>query len=225
MSSKSSVIEQLRGSIAAIEGGGAGGERAPLPARSPKAARHPAGRVSFAAAASSLKPESPTGSEAAHVSSAEPSTLEEQADEAYQKVLRCVSVREQSTARMRDKLMRAGFAPEAADRAIERACRVGALDDVRYAEALVRATLAAGKGLRFAEAEIEELGIDVSALDAYRDHLDAGEGDEVARALAAIRARPPRAKNKREAAFRRCVAKGFSSDVATSAARIWCEEG
>ncbi|WP_165054944.1 MULTISPECIES: regulatory protein RecX [unclassified Adlercreutzia] len=155
----------------------------------------------------------------------ESNVIEEQADKAYQKVLRCVSVREQSTARMREKLLRAGFDPAAADHAIERACRAGALDDVRYAEALVRATLAAGKGLRFAEAEIEELGVDVNALDAYRDHLDADDGDEVARALAAIKARPPRAKNKREAAFRRCVAKGFSADVATSAARIWCEEG
>ncbi len=35
---------------------------------------------------------------------------------------------------------------------------------------------------------------------------------------------PPRAKQVREAAFRKLAAQGFDTDVAASAARLWYEE-
>ena len=44
------------------------------------------------------------------------------------------------------------------------------------------------------------------------------------RALALLRRRPPRAKQVREAAFRKLAARGFDTDVAASAARLWYEE-
>ena len=44
------------------------------------------------------------------------------------------------------------------------------------------------------------------------------------RALAALRRRPPKAKRAREAAFRRLVSQGFSTDVAATASRTWSEE-
>ena len=44
------------------------------------------------------------------------------------------------------------------------------------------------------------------------------------RALALLRRRPPRAKQAREAAFRKLVGQGFPTDIASSAARLWSEE-
>ena len=146
------------------------------------------------------------------------------AEDAYRQILRWVAVRERSTIYLRDRLLSADFAEGDADEAIERACRVHVVDDRRYADALIRMRLAAGKGLRDAEREIEELGIDPSSLDAWQEHQARGRDAEVERALQVLRRRPPRAKQQREAAFRRLVSQGYSTDVAASAARLWASE-
>ncbi|MRZ30570.1 regulatory protein RecX, partial [Paeniclostridium sordellii] len=41
--------------------------------------------------------------------------------------------------------------------------------------------------------------------------------------LALLDRKPPRAKNKRDAAYRRLAQKGFGASVASTAARIWSE--
>ena len=81
--------------------------------------------------------------------------------------------------------------------------------------------LGQGRGRRGIAAELESLGIDadgVEALAAADD--DAGEVD---RALALLDRKPPRAKNRRDAAYRRLAQKGFSASVSSTAARLWCE--
>ncbi len=133
-------------------------------------------------------------------------------------------MRERSTAYVRERLLKDEFSADVIEEAVERACRVHAVDDRRYADALVRMRLAAGKGLRPVEREIEELGIDPSSLDSWVEHAEAGREVEVDRALALLRRRPPRAKQVREASFRKLVSQGFSTDVAATAARLWAEE-
>lgn len=149
---------------------------------------------------------------------------EKTAEAAFRKILRWVSVRERSSAYVRERLAKDEFSPEAIDEALERALRVRVVDDRRYGDALIRMKLAAGKGLRAAEAEIIELGIDPSTLDAWQEHAERGREAEVQRALALLRRRPPRAKQAREAAFRKLVGQGFPTDIASSAARLWSEE-
>ena len=149
---------------------------------------------------------------------------EKTAESAYQKILRWVSVRERSSAYVRDRLAKDDYPAAAIDEALERAQRVRAVDDRRYADALVRMKLSAGKGLRDAEREIEELGIDPASLDSWLEHAEQGRDAEVERALAVLRRRPPRTKLVREAAFRKLMSQGFPTDVASSAARKWAEE-
>ena len=146
------------------------------------------------------------------------------ARDAYQKILRWAAVRERSTAYLRERLLKDDFPAAVVEEALQRAMRVRAVDDRRYADALVRMKLAAGRGLRDAEREIEELGIDPATLDSWVEHERKGRDFEVGRALAALRRRPPKAKRAREAAFRRLVSQGFSTDVAASASRTWSEE-
>ncbi len=146
------------------------------------------------------------------------------ADEAYRKILRWVSVRERSSTYLRERLLKDDFALADVEEALSRAVRVCVVDDRRYADALIRMRLAAGKGLRDAEREIVELGIDPESLDAWVEHHKRGRDFEVQRALAVLNRRPPRAKQAREAAFRRLVNQGFATDVASSAARQWYEE-
>ena len=49
------------------------------------------------------------------------------------------------------------------------------------------------------------------------------EEPEVERALELLRRKPPRAKNVRDAAFRRLVMKGYSHDIAATASRLFVE--
>ena len=153
-----------------------------------------------------------------------PVAPEKTADEAFRKILRWVSVRERSSAYVRDRLAKDDFPAEAVEEALARAVRMHAVDDRRYGDALIRMKLAAGKGLRAAEAEIAELGIDPASLDAWQEHAERGRDAEVERALAVLRRRPPRAKQARKAAFRKLVGQGYATDVASTAARRWSEE-
>lgn len=157
-------------------------------------------------------------------SSSEPARQEsEQAEAAYQKILRCLAASEQSSIKLRQKLLRAGFSDKDAEEALDRAQAVGVVDDCRYAELLVRHCLACGKGLRHARQELEELGVDIEQLEAYQEHMALGEDAELERALQVLQAHPPRSKNLREAAYRKLVNKGFGSELAARAARRWFE--
>ena len=115
-------------------------------------------------------------------------------DAAFRKIERLCLVRERASEQLRQRLAREGFEAEAVEAALDRALACGL---------------------------VENLGIDadgVEALAAADD--DAGEVD---RALALLDRKPPRAKNRRDAAYRRLAQKGFSASVSSTAARLWCE--
>ena len=142
-------------------------------------------------------------------------------DAAFRKIERLCLVRERASEQLRQRLAREGFEAEAVEAALDRALACGLVDDGRFADVLVRSRLAQGRGRRGIAAELESLGIDadgVEALAAADD--DAGEVD---RALALLDRKPPRAKNRRDAAYRRLAQKGFSASVSSTAARLWCE--
>lgn len=141
---------------------------------------------------------------------------------AFRKIERLCLVREQAGEQLRQRLARDGFEPDAVETAVARALACGLVDDSRFADVLVRSRLAQGRGRRGIAAELEALGIDADGVEA----LAAGDGDdagEVDRALALLDRKPPRAKNRRDAAYRRLAGKGFSASVSSTAARLWCE--
>ena len=142
-------------------------------------------------------------------------------ERAMRKIERLASMREQASSALRVRLVRDGFPAEVADAAVARACACGLVDDARYADVLVRSRLAQGKGVAGIERELADLGIDAHGIEelAVADDHDA----ELARALALLDRKPPRAKNQREGAYRRLMQKGYSSSVASSAARQWAE--
>ena len=158
---------------------------------------------------------------AAEITDQEDASSIDEAQEAYRKILRSASVREQSTSRMRAKLLQASYSDQAVEAAIAKACRLGVIDDRRYADARLRAALAKGEGLRKTADEAASLGITLESLDAYGENLDENEAE---RAYRFIAAHPTRAKNKRDAAYRKLIQRGFDSDAAASAARRWAEE-
>ena len=66
---------------------------------------------------------------------------EEQVRRAYDLILRFASAREVSSAKMTAKLSRKGFSSQAIAEALDSAQRIGAVDDVRYCNCLIRTTL------------------------------------------------------------------------------------
>ena len=142
---------------------------------------------------------------------------------AMRKIERLCSLREQASAALRERLVRDGFSEKVAEKAVGRAVECGLVDDARFADVLVRCRLAAGKGCAGSARELASHGIDPAHVESYLDAAEAGSDAELSRALDLLERKPPRAKNAREAAYRRLVGKGFSSSIASSAARTWWE--
>lgn len=142
---------------------------------------------------------------------------------AFDRIARSVAACEQSSQKMRKKLGAEGYPQDSIERALEKACRIGAIDDARYADCLVRNTLASGKGLEFALKEIEELGLDPYSLESYRDYEEQGEEAKVQRAVEFLESHRPRAKDLRGACYKKLVTRGYSSNIASTASRLFCE--
>lgn len=163
----------------------------------------------------------PSGASPAHKASGhEPSGKERPKDvtAAYQRILRIVGTREQSTLKVREKLLRAEFSPEVTQEAIDKAVRVGVIDDRRYCDALVASALRSGKGLEGVRREAASLGVSLEELDSYQIYLEEGHEGQVMRALQFLEGHPVRSKNQRDGAFRKLLSRGFPVSVASEAA-------
>ena len=149
------------------------------------------------------------------------------AERAFARVVRMLNASEQSSAKVREKLARAGYDDDIIERTVARAQACGIIDDSRYANVLVRSTISQGKGFRFARSELDELGIALEDVVAYQEHEEQTFSEpslcDDDRAMAFLEAHPPRAKNLRDAAFRKLMGKGYGADTAMSVARRWSE--
>ena len=149
---------------------------------------------------------------------------EEQVRRAYDLILRSASAREVSSAKMTAKLSRKGFSSQVIAEALDSAQQIGAVDDVRYCNCLIRTTLSQGKGLSFALREVESLGLipeDLEAFQAFQEDEEAGMFD---RALDLLRRHPTRSKNVRGAAYKKLIAAGYSPDIASDASTAYAKE-
>lgn len=145
------------------------------------------------------------------------------AREALNKIVALVNVRERSERAIRERLAREGFSQAGIDEAVCRAKDYGFIDDSRFADILIRSRIAQGKGSVGIERELAENGIDVLALENWPDGYGIERNGEVDRAMELLDRKPPRSKNLRDGAYRKLVQRGFSSSVASSAARQWVE--
>ena len=146
------------------------------------------------------------------------------ADDAFSKIVALVNASDKSEKAIRDRLVRSGFSEAAIEESVERAKSYGFIDDLRYAEVLIRSRLNQGKGMRGIERELSLQLIDIEQVPGWPHEFANDEETELKRALAFLDKKPPRSKNLREGAYRKLVAKGFSSAVASRAARQWSEE-
>lgn len=202
---------------------------------------------------SRLQPKSRARSRLQNASlSLEPIMAERTEDEtkAFEKVTRLACARERGSRELINRLVRDGFTREVAESAVQRALDCGLIDDTRYGAVLIRTRVAQGRGRKGIEDELERAGIAASDIpgwpeeffsvddfDPFRVNANAeddvvgctfgsesSDEQEIERALALLRRKPPRSKNVRASAYRKLVTKGYSTSVASAATRRFMEE-
>ena len=145
-------------------------------------------------------------------------------EEAFRKIVALVNISDRSEHTIRERLTKAGFEQRAVEQAIVRAKSYGFIDDCRFADVLIRSRLSQGKGSQGIVRELAAQNIDIETIPGWPYEYDVDDDRELERALALLNRKPPRSKNKREGAFRKLMGSGFSSSVASSAARMWTEQ-
>ena len=162
----------------------------------------------------------------AHEPDNHPSTGGEvnQSEKAFKKVVAILNAGDKSEKALRKRLRDTGFSDDEIEQAITRALDYGFIDDMRFADVLVRSRISQGKGCAGIERELRENDIDPAMVPGWPFEFGIDDDSETSRALDLLRRKPPRAKNLRDAAFRKLVQKGFSVSIASTAARAWFED-
>ena len=147
-------------------------------------------------------------------------------DHAFNKIVRLVSVRERCTSELHDRLLSLGYPERIVDDVIEKSVRIGLVDDLRFADIFIRSCISKNKGQRGIEMELKKRHIDCYDVEGWPEEYlsDDPESSEYTRALAFIKRKPPTAKNKRDAAFRKLVSHGFDIEVARRASQQFCDD-
>ena len=147
----------------------------------------------------------------------------EDAEEAFACVVRYCAHRDRSALEVEHKLVDEDFSQDGVDAALKRALACGLVDDVRFADAFIRARVRAGRGIKGIEYDLQQKGVNPSGVPGWpADYVDSSHEGQVKAAVAFLNKRPSRSKNQLQSAYRRLVQRGFSASVASAAARQWC---
>lgn len=157
----------------------------------------------------------------------EASLAELEPELARERALRLLGHRERSVFELTQRLTQDGFPHHAAASVVTSLARAGLVDDARFAGVWAHSRVASGYGSSRILREFAERGVDHDLAErALNAALDGVEDVERARAL--VRQRPPHDRRERERVLRRLLSRGFDIAVATRAlnaiAPLGCDE-
>ena len=136
---------------------------------------------------------------------------------AFNKIERLIAVRDRAIEEVRVRLSQEGYNSDVAKQAIDRAIACGYLDDERFAEFYIRSRINAGKGLEGIVRHLKHLKIDPSNLEGFPYRFLPEDYDPINAACTVLQKKPPRSKNKRQAAYAKLMREGYSSSDAYQA--------
>ena len=144
------------------------------------------------------------------------------AQEAFLRIQSLFSHRDRSELEVTQRLLKEDYRPEAVEQAIDRAKCCGLVDDIRFADAFIRARIHAGKGRCGIESDLKSKGIDPATLPdwPYR-YPEVSQESQLKRAQELLAKQPPRSKNPLQSAYAKLIRKGYAPSVAKRAATTW----
>lgn len=148
---------------------------------------------------------------------------EKPSEDAFQRILKLAAMREQSSAKLLNRLISEGYAEAEVESALSKAIEYNIVNDLRYAESYLRSQRASGKGIAKALRDLQSMQIDISEDEDILSYVLECEDTEEQHALDLLNRKPPRSRNLREGAFRRLVSAGYSTQVASSVSRRWVD--
>lgn len=141
-------------------------------------------------------------------------------EKAFQKIQQLVAVRDRSVHEIKQRLSSLNYSQQAISIAVERALSCNYLNDERFTEVYLRSKVNRNKGLRGAKADLLAQGISESFIDECIEAFFDMDQEEL-RAYQLLCQKPPRSKNKFQAAYGKLIRNGYQSSVALSATKRW----
>ncbi|CDD67472.1 uncharacterized BCR [Eggerthella sp. CAG:368] len=143
------------------------------------------------------------------------------AQKAFNKIERLIRVRDRAVSEVEARLIQDEYPQEAINEAIERALMCGYLDDLRFTEVFIRTRIEAGKGLSGIIRDLKRLQIDPYTLEGFPYQYLPENYEAIDSALNVLLKKPPRAKNKSQAAYAKLIREGYASSDASEAVQRW----
>lgn len=142
-------------------------------------------------------------------------------EEIKKKICRLCTYREQSTIQLRRRFKYEGYSEEVVEQALLWALENSLIDDLRYAEVLVRSRLSQGFGIAGIEQDLASLGFSLQDISEWPDAFEYNEEEEHLRALEYLKRRPSRSKNQRQSCYLKLLKRGYDSHVALRATSMY----
>ena len=135
------------------------------------------------------------------------------------RIQRLIDRREYSSVEIRQKLQQDGYSEQTIDACLDRAREVGLVSDRRFADNFIHSKVASGWGMERISRELTRYGIETKDLPGWPyEYLD--PEDEVERALNVAQRKRIEGSRAYEKLVRHLCGKGYSTGVATRAARM-----
>ena len=141
---------------------------------------------------------------------------EEIRDACKARLLRLLNTRERCVSELRSRLKADGYPSGIIEDLLSWALECNLVSDQRFAEAFISGKKNLGWGRLRIERELSSRGIEPYSLEGYPDSYF-GDDEELARALDLALRVGPQKENRRQLVYKRLLARGFSSEIASKA--------